>query len=168
MSMIMPADSPLPTETPLTADADAPPPANAPAIANAPPAANAPPLANVLPVAKVAPPINAAPLADAPSPTSTPTRPEKQGYQKLALLMTSQEDIAMFRRFTNLNMLNLISLQAELIELENNVSIICEQLELSEHNTQYSANFNLLQKKGQSLNAHDNTTRNKPPQQPKD
>ena len=158
----MPVDTLLPTGTPLPADADAPPPANAAPAANAAPPANGPPVANVAPAA------NAAPLANTPSPASTPARPEKRGYQKLALLMTSQEDMAMFRRFTNLNMLNLMSLQSELMELENDVSVIWERLELSEHNTPYSVNFNLLRKKGESLNAHDNTTRDEPPRQPKD
>ncbi|CAD0089284.1 unnamed protein product [Aureobasidium mustum] len=43
-----------------------------------------------------------------------------QGYHRLADLMGRYPETAIFRRFSSLNMINLLSLQAELIELREN------------------------------------------------
>ena len=45
-----------------------------------------------------------------------PLRPK--GYNKLAILMSKNPEVAILRRFGTLNMLNLLYLQAELAELE--------------------------------------------------
>ncbi|PVH83441.1 hypothetical protein DL98DRAFT_513322 [Cadophora sp. DSE1049] len=42
----------------------------------------------------------------------------KRGYHKLAILMASESDAAIFRRFSKLNYLTLLALQAELLTLE--------------------------------------------------
>lgn len=42
-----------------------------------------------------------------------------EGYEKLAHLMANHPETAMFQRFDFLNRLNLLYLQAELVELEN-------------------------------------------------
>ena len=44
--------------------------------------------------------------------------PKPRGYPKLASLMGYHPETAIFRRFDHLNMLNLLSLQAELTHLE--------------------------------------------------
>jgi hypothetical protein len=60
-------------------------------------------------------------IPSAPSST-TPEIPldtyKPQGYHKLAALVGPNFEIAIFRRFSSLNMLNLLSLQAELVDLE--------------------------------------------------
>lgn len=49
-------------------------------------------------------------------PTKTePTKAEPTGYEKLALSMTSDPDLAIFRRFSALNVQNLLYYQAELL-----------------------------------------------------
>jgi hypothetical protein len=162
---------PLPTETPLPVNANAPPHANAPHLANGPTLAHAPPLANTPPLANASQPANALPPVHTPQGANAPppaVRPAKRGYHKLALLMTSQDDLAMFRRFTKLNMLNLMSLQAELMELENELSNNWDALELRDPETPYSLNFNLLRKKGESLIIRDKTSRNEEFLEPKD
>ena len=67
----------------------------------------------------------------------------------------------MFRRFTKLNMLNLMSLQAELMELETKFSYMWDALELIEPNTPFSVDFNRLRK------APDNTIRNEDSDEPR-
>ena len=47
-----------------------------------------------------------------------PTPVPERGYPKLAALMGAYHDTTIFRRFGKLNMLNLLSLQAELTDLE--------------------------------------------------
>jgi hypothetical protein len=66
--------------------------------------------------------------------------PELQGYPKLAVLMGEFPEVAIFRRFGTLTMINLMSLQAELIQIE-------EQLrtkQLQDRNETYSTNFSTL------------------------
>lgn len=48
------------------------------------------------------------------------------GYHRLAQLMGCSSDIAIFRRFSDLNMLCLMSLQAELMDLREEFCSICE------------------------------------------
>jgi hypothetical protein len=44
--------------------------------------------------------------------------PKPKGYNKLASLMGPNSEVAIFRRFGSLNMFSLLSMQAELTELE--------------------------------------------------
>jgi hypothetical protein len=55
-----------------------------------------------------------------------------QGYHKLARLMGQATNVAIFRRFGLLNMLRLLSLQAELIELQQQFRIQCHIDEISQ------------------------------------
>ena len=55
------------------------------------------------------------------------TAPEKQelfGYPKLARLMSHSSETAIFRRFKELNMINLLRLQAELHDMEHQLHAI--------------------------------------------
>ena len=58
--------------------------------------------------------------------------PKPRGYPKLAELMGTHYETAIFRRFRELNMLNLLSLQAELTDLEIQLQNIRGEDELSE------------------------------------
>jgi hypothetical protein len=49
------------------------------------------------------------------------------GYPKLADYMGRYNDVAIFRRFRTLNMLNLLSLQAELVDLEVKYRQACSE-----------------------------------------
>jgi hypothetical protein len=49
---------------------------------------------------------------------------EHDGYPTLAWLMSSYPDKAVFRRFGELNLLNLLRLQAELQEMEHQLKVI--------------------------------------------
>jgi hypothetical protein len=69
--------------------------------------------------------------------------------------MTSQDDTAMFRRFTKLNMLNLMSLQAELMDLETQFSDVWDSDESNAQNKAFSVNFNLLRKAQRPLSPVD-------------
>ena len=66
------------------------------------------------------------PLSPPPSLVSS-ILAEPQGYPKLAAYMGKHNDVAIFRRFKNLNMLNLMSLQAELIDLEAQYRRACSE-----------------------------------------
>lgn len=57
------------------------------------------------------------------NPTSFSTG--KDGYHKLAALMTRDDSIAIFRRFDCVNMLSLLSLQAEIQELQEDFRDQC-------------------------------------------
>lgn len=48
----------------------------------------------------------------------------QEGYPKLAQLMNTYVDTAVFRRFSELNILNLLRLQAEINELEHQLTEI--------------------------------------------
>lgn len=64
-------------------------------------------------------PIKMEPTTTEPTtePTTTePTKMEPKGYEKLALLMTSDPDLAIFRTFGALNVQNLLYYQAELLQ----------------------------------------------------
>ncbi|KAM3078035.1 hypothetical protein ACMFMG_002666 [Clarireedia jacksonii] len=58
--------------------------------------------------------------------TSTESMP-LEGYPKLADYMGRYNDVAIFRRFRTLNMLNLLSLQAELVDLEVKYRQACSE-----------------------------------------
>lgn len=57
-------------------------------------------------------------LTDMASSQDVFAKAKTTGYHRLADMMGPYPDIAIFRRFGPLNMLNLLSLQAELVELE--------------------------------------------------
>jgi hypothetical protein len=73
--------------------------------------------------AQAQPPLQMAPIqrvsvsTSSPSTTSIPLH-DLEGYPKLADYMGRYNEVAIFRRFRTLNMLNILSLQAELVELE--------------------------------------------------
>ena len=54
--------------------------------------------------------------------------PKPRGYPRLAALMGSYQETAIFRRFGKLNMLNLLSLQAELTDLEVQLENIVQEV----------------------------------------
>ncbi|USP77434.1 hypothetical protein yc1106_04708 [Curvularia clavata] len=61
-----------------------------------------------------------------------PTAPKAQGYNKLAKLMGKHTEMAIFRRFGSLNMINLLYLQAELMDLERKYEVAyCEDAKSS-------------------------------------
>jgi len=62
----------------------------------------------------------------------TAERPRPPGYLKLASLMGHHTETAIFRRFGQLNMLNLLSLQAELTDLEFQLQHIRQEDEASD------------------------------------
>lgn len=49
-----------------------------------------------------------------------------QGYHRLANVMSKDNSIAIFRRFDDINMLNLLSLQAEIFDLQNCFKLQCQ------------------------------------------
>lgn len=71
--------------------------------------------------------------------------PELRGYPKLANLMGPYPEIAIFRRFSSLTMLNLMSLQAELLEIEDKLQTCQKEddassdLEISTFSTSFCA-----------------------------
>jgi len=54
-----------------------------------------------------------------------------QGYHRLARVMGGSSELAIFRKFNDLNILSLMSLQAELVELRDEFYSICEDDEKS-------------------------------------
>ena len=60
-------------------------------------------------------------MAVAPIPAYKP-----QGYHKLAALMAEDNSIAIFRCFDYINMLSLLSLQAEIIDLQGHFRYQCQ------------------------------------------
>ena len=72
------------------------------------------------------------------------THPQR-GYPRLAALMGKEKDIAIFRRFDDLNILSLLSLQAEIVQLEKEFQIECAADELGGRQPalQFSSNFQL-------------------------
>jgi len=49
-----------------------------------------------------------------------------QGYHRLASIMARDKSMAIFRRFDDLTMLNLLSLQAEIVDLQKHLQLQCE------------------------------------------
>lgn len=68
----------------------------------------------------------------------TVQQPQLRGYSKLAALMGSYPEAAIFRRFGTLNMLNLLRLQAELTDLEFQLQDIRSEDETDPRSLQYS------------------------------
>lgn len=73
---------------------------------------------------------------------------ESRGYYRLAELMGSYQETAIFRRFGLLNMLNLLSLQAELVNLQrqlvNNSTNPKILAELDDEEKAFKVNFRKL------------------------
>ena len=73
--------------------------------------------------------------------------PVPRGYHKLASLMSADDETAIFRRFSRLNMLVLMSLQAELMDLEDEFEQTCiedEQVPDSNGRKKFSVDFKAL------------------------
>lgn len=58
---------------------------------------------------------------------TAPGHSEPRGYHRLANLMGHYPEAAIFRRFNSLNMLNLLSLQAELVDLQIQFGDMCAE-----------------------------------------
>jgi hypothetical protein len=72
---------------------------------------------------------------------------EKKGYRKLAAFMGPNRELAIFRKFNSLNMLRIMSLQAELIELEHQYHQACNEDDAAEENSDrglYTRSFHHL------------------------
>src|SRR2546429_531863 len=73
--------------------------------------------------------------------------PSLKGYPKLATLIGEFPDVAIFRRFGTLTMLNLMRLQAELIEIEEDLRLKQLQDDAAGQATEkYSTIFSTLNK----------------------
>lgn len=71
------------------------------------------------------------------------TSPQR-GYPRLAALMSKEKDVAIFRRFDNLSILCLLSLQAEIIQMEKELMIAYRvEDEAVPQEVAHSANFHL-------------------------
>ena len=71
--------------------------------------------------------------------------PSSRGYHRLAAIMSDDKDIAIFRRFDDLNLLSLLSLQAEILELRQSLRRTCllDDIHGQEDEKKYSSNFKL-------------------------
>lgn len=68
----------------------------------------------------------------------------QRGYPRLAALMGKEKDVAIFRRFDNLSILCLLSLQAEIIQMEKELMIAYRvEDEAVAQELAHSANFRL-------------------------
>jgi hypothetical protein len=68
-----------------------------------------------------------------------------KGYYKLAALMSDDKDVAIFRRFDDLNFLSLLHLQAEILELRQSLyrTRLLDDYHGTEEEKDYSGNFKL-------------------------
>jgi hypothetical protein len=87
-------------------------------------------------------------MSNNPPSSTAPVKVEKRGYHKLALLMDEQNETAIFRRFGKLNLLNLMALQAELVELEDdfNTSWDDDETSTDPDRKQLAVSFKALRK----------------------
>jgi hypothetical protein len=60
---------------------------------------------------------------------------EMKGYRSLAAFMGPNRELAIFRKFTSLNMLRTMSLQAELIDLEHQYHKACDEDDAADENS---------------------------------
>ncbi len=60
-----------------------------------------------------------------------PLHDSQQGYHKLASMMGLFPDVAIFKRFSTLNVKNILYLQAELAHLENDLDLAAQEDALS-------------------------------------
>jgi hypothetical protein len=72
--------------------------------------------------------------------------PDSPGYHTLASLMGRDGEYAIFRKFSSLNMLNLMTLQAELLELENRYKEALYMDERNEKGIPLATSFMALRK----------------------
>lgn len=72
--------------------------------------------------------------------------PDAPGYHTLASLMGRDGEYAIFRKFSSLNMLNLMTLQAELLELENKYKDTLYMDERNEKGIPLATSFMALRK----------------------
>lgn len=87
--------------------------------------------------------------------TQLPEKYKPQGYHKLAVLMgTLCDEAAIFRRFGALNMVNLLSLQAELVALQVDFQDICHEDDHSNDPTDrlFSSCFRTLRNSNGAVN----------------
>ena len=80
-------------------------------------------------------------------------------YHRLARIMSQDKNLAIFRRFDELNMIQLMAMQAEIIELQLLYETICQQDDKEE--TSYSGNFYDLRKQGLRKKASRNSSENR-------
>jgi hypothetical protein len=72
--------------------------------------------------------------------------PDAPGYHTLASLMGRDGEYAIFRKFSSLNMLNLMTMQAELLELENDYKNTLYMDEKNEKGISLAISFTALRK----------------------
>jgi len=67
------------------------------------------------------------------------------GYHKLAAIMSNDKDTSIFRRFNDLNLLSLLSLNAEILELRQSLRRTCllDDIHEQEDEKKYFSNFKL-------------------------
>ncbi|RDL37957.1 uncharacterized protein BP5553_05390 [Venustampulla echinocandica] len=96
-------------------------------------------------------------MAAVANPSVLKTMPYKpSGYHRLASVMSQDANIAIFRRFQELNMLRLLSLQAEIFDLQGHFQFQCQSDDSSNDplEVQYSRYFLELRKSGKSASGH--------------
>ena len=69
---------------------------------------------------------------------------QPKGYPRLAALMSNEKEVAIFRRFDDLNILSLLALQAEIIDLENDLRQEFRIEETTKIGTQQQPQSNLV------------------------
>lgn len=90
-----------------------------------------------------------------PAPTTLPrTQIVPDGYPKLANLMGNYTEMAIFRRFSDLNYLNALSLQADIQELQVHLGDICYEDNTSSdpERVTYSKYYHALRKSAEGCN----------------
>ncbi|KAH0434544.1 hypothetical protein CcaCcLH18_05287 [Colletotrichum camelliae] len=81
---------------------------------------------------------------------------QPKGYPRLASLMAKEKEVAIFRRFDHLNLLSLLSLQAEIVNLEAELRVASRaddastQVAQAINTSQYAKNFKILRESGSS------------------
>lgn len=77
--------------------------------------------------------------------TADPTSHKPRGYPKIASFMSSDVDVAIFHRFRDLTLLSLLSLQAEIIQLQKQFRRTCIADDIcgDEHEQLFSRSFSL-------------------------
>ncbi|KAF1951111.1 hypothetical protein CC80DRAFT_481821 [Byssothecium circinans] len=65
-------------------------------------------------------------MAAAAYPSQDSAKRQLHGYHRMARMMGKSDELAIFRKFNDVNMLSLLSLQAEILELRDDFYIICE------------------------------------------
>lgn len=76
-------------------------------------------------------------------------------YNKLASLMGKHEELTIFRKFQNLNLKNLLYMQAEILHLEKELRIVELEDKQSEEKPRASLHASLFNLKESSGTSHD-------------